>query len=189
MQNCWVHRKRHLRPFALSNAFSGHCNLVPIFVFIFNSVCKTLDLSSNISILICIVLYLTVGLFTNVVAKWPGSTHDSFVFTNSLIHERLESNHAFEDGYLLGDSGYPCKPFLMTPYPNTANAKEEAFNKAHCKTRVAIEQTFGRWKRRFHLLHVPYETWKGVHSYWCLCSLAQHFYQTQWWYWWWSFWS
>ncbi|XP_015748414.1 PREDICTED: putative nuclease HARBI1 [Acropora digitifera] len=100
-----------------------------------------------------IVLYLTVGLFTNVVAKWPGSTHDSFVFTNSLIHERLESNHAFEDGYLLGDSGYPCKPFLMTPYPNTANAKEEAFNKAHCKTRVAIEQTFGRWKRRFHLLH------------------------------------
>lgn len=99
------------------------------------------------------MLYLTVGLFTNVVAKWPGSTHDSFVFTNSLIHERLESNHAFEDGYLLGDSGYPCKPFLMTPYPNTANAKEEAFNKAHCKTRVAIEQTFGRWKRRFHLLH------------------------------------
>ena len=100
-----------------------------------------------------ILSYLTVGLFTNVVAKWPGSTHDSFVFTNSLIHERLESNHAFEDGYLLGDSGYPCKPFLMTPYPNTANAKEEAFNKAHCKTRVAIEQTFGRWKRRFHLLH------------------------------------
>lgn len=118
MQNCWVYRKRHLRPFVLSNALSGHCNLVPTFVFIFNSVCKTLHLSSNISILICIVLYLTVGLFTNVVAKWPGSTHDSFVFTNSLIHERLESNHAFEDGYLLGDSGYPCKPFLMTPYPN-----------------------------------------------------------------------
>ena len=41
----------------------------------------------------------------------------------------------------------------MMPYPNTANAKQEASNKAHCKTRVALEQTFGRWKWRFHLLH------------------------------------
>ena len=154
MLNFWVYWKRHSRPFASSDALSGHCNLVPIFVFIFNSVCKTLYILSNISFLICILLYLTRGLFTSVVVKWPGSTQDSFVFTNSLIHERLESNHAFEDEYLLGDStsGDPCKPFLMTPYPNTANAKEEAFNKAHCKTTVATEQNFGRWKQRFQLL-------------------------------------
>lgn len=50
----------------------------------------------------------------------------------------------------------------MTPYPNTANAKEEAFNKAHCKTRVAVEQTFGRWKRRFHLLHSECRTLIGA---------------------------
>ena len=73
------------------------------------------------------------------VAKWPGSAHDSFVFTISLIHERLESNHVLEDGYLLGVSGYSCKAFLMTPYPNTSNAKAEAFNKAHCKTRVLVQ--------------------------------------------------
>lgn len=142
MQKYWIDWNNK---FALSN-----CNLhvVPIFVFIFYSVYAKACISHQI-----LVMLKTVGLFTNVVAKWPGSTHDSFAFTNSLIHERLESNHVFEDGYLLGVSGYPCKPFLMTPYPNPANAKQEAFNKAHCQTRVAIEQTFGRWKRRFHLLH------------------------------------
>ena len=86
-------------------------------------------------------------------ARWPGSTHDSFVFKQSLLFNTLEGKHSFEDGYLLGDSGYPCKPYLITPYPNPINAKQEAFNRAHCKTRVAVEQTFGRWKRRFHLLH------------------------------------
>lgn len=44
-------------------------------------------------------------------------------------------------------------PFLMTPYTVTRNAAQEAYNDAHAKTRVVIEQTFGRWKRRFHVLH------------------------------------
>ena len=94
------------------------------------------------------------GMFTNIVARWPGSTHDSFVFSNSHIGQKLESQpHSIEDGLLLGDSGYPCKPYLMTPYLNPTTAKEEAYNKAHTGTRVAIEQAFGWWKRRFHLLH------------------------------------
>ena len=89
------------------------------------------------------------GMFTNIVARWPGSTHDSFVFNNSHIFQKLESQpHSIEDGLLLGDSGYPCKPYL-----NPTTTKEEAFNKAHTCTRVAIEQAFGWWKRRFHLLH------------------------------------
>ena len=94
------------------------------------------------------------GMFTNIVARWPGSTHDSFVFNNSHICQKLESQpHSMEDGLLLGDSGYPCKPYLMTPYLNPTTTKEEAFNKAHTCTRVAIKQAFGWWKRRFHLLH------------------------------------
>ena len=88
------------------------------------------------------------------VARWPGSTHDSFVFRSSEISDYLQQhNRSLEDGILLGDSGYACKPNLMTPFPNPVTAKQHAFNSAHRKTRVLIKLTFSRWKRRFHLLH------------------------------------
>ena len=93
-------------------------------------------------------------MFTNVVVRWPGSTHDSHVFRTSNICSYLQNNHrSLDDGILLGDSGYACSPFLMTPFATTRTPSQEAYNSAHTKTRVVIEQTFGRWKRRFHVLH------------------------------------
>jgi hypothetical protein len=41
--------------------------------------------------------------FINIVAKWPGSSHDSRVFKESAVYRNLENNNI--DGYLLGDSG------------------------------------------------------------------------------------
>lgn len=90
-------------------------------------------------------------MFTNIVAKWPGSSHDSFVFSSSKIGQHFEeSPTTFEE---MGDSGYPCKPYLTTPFLNPVTGKQEAYNKAHVHTRVEIEQSFGWWKWRFHVLH------------------------------------
>ncbi|XP_044764245.1 putative nuclease HARBI1 isoform X1 [Coccinella septempunctata] len=55
--------------------------------------------------------------------------------------------------YLLGDSGYACKPFLFTPVLNPGTEAERRYNQAHIKTRNCIERCFGVLKRRFPCLY------------------------------------
>ena len=57
------------------------------------------------------------------------------------------------NGFLLGDSGYPCLRFLITPILHPVSPAEERFNMSLCHTRVFVEQTFGILKRRFQCLH------------------------------------
>lgn len=72
-----------------------------------------------------------------------------------------EGNGCFENGVLLGDSGYACRPFLLTPYNNPQNEAQEKYNQAHAKTRSQIERTFGRFKRQFHIQHSKVGYFKG----------------------------
>ena len=72
------------------------------------------------------------GMFTNIVARWPGSTHDSHVFHTSSWCTYLETNnHSLDDEILLGDSGCACTPSLMKPYPSLSTAAQENCNTAH----------------------------------------------------------
>lgn len=99
-------------------------------------------------------IFSFIGKFINVDAHWPGSTHDSHIFRASEVSAYLENHHrGVDDGYLLGDSGYACSRFLLTPYLHPSNASQEGYNSAHCRTRNTIERVFGWWKRRFHVLH------------------------------------
>ena len=84
--------------------------------------------------------------------KWPQNAHDSFIFQDRLISLNDELKE-LEDGFLIGDSGYGCKPFIMTPYLHHGKQHQEAFNEALGKARVKIEQSFGIFKRRFRLMH------------------------------------
>ena len=60
--------------------------------------------------------------FLNVNATKPGSSHDSTIFNESAIGQALRTGR-FGEGYLIGDSGYACTPYLLTPYatPNDAH--------------------------------------------------------------------
>ncbi|XP_053390061.1 putative nuclease HARBI1 [Mercenaria mercenaria] len=89
-------------------------------------------------------------MITKVVAKWPGSVHDSRIFRESGLCRRFEEGQF--DGHLLGDSGYACRQFLLTPYLRPNTPAQERYNEALTKTRVTIEQTFGVLKRRFPCL-------------------------------------
>jgi hypothetical protein len=88
--------------------------------------------------------------FTNIVNRWPGSTHDSRIFDNSRICFQFEQGYF--NGLLLGDQGYPCRPFLMTPFRNPNGRAETRYNTAHKRSRSAVERCFGIWKRRFPCL-------------------------------------
>ncbi|XP_034166092.2 putative nuclease HARBI1 [Pangasianodon hypophthalmus] len=89
-------------------------------------------------------------IITNVEAKWPGSVHDSRMFRESTLSNKLECGEI--DGFLLGDRGYPCQPTLITPYPEPEPGHQQHFNVAHCRTRARVEMTIGLLKARFQCL-------------------------------------
>lgn len=89
--------------------------------------------------------------FLNINCRFPGSTHDAYVMSNSSIPEIMANLP--EGGWLLGDSGYPLKDFLMTPFNTPSTQMEERYNLAHCRTRNIVERAFGVLKSRFRCLH------------------------------------
>ncbi|XP_011309472.1 putative nuclease HARBI1 [Fopius arisanus] len=91
--------------------------------------------------------------FTNFLARWPGSTHDTGVVRHSRICHLLHQG-VYRDAVLLGDSGYPDLPFLMRPLRNPQTAAEHLYNEAQIRTRNCIERCFGVWARRFAVVEI-----------------------------------
>ncbi len=50
----------------------------------------------------------------DLVPKWPGSTHDSRVLSESGLTGLFEQNYVRPGCHLVGDSGYPLKRWLFT---------------------------------------------------------------------------
>ena len=90
------------------------------------------------------------GKFYDIVAKWPGATHDARVLRDSSVYQKFERGEL--NGMILGDSGYPNRSWLVTPFASPTTPAQCRFNNSLCKTRWIIEQAFGRWKRRFFCL-------------------------------------
>uniref|UniRef100_A0A1B0GMB9 Uncharacterized protein n=1 Tax=Phlebotomus papatasi TaxID=29031 RepID=A0A1B0GMB9_PHLPP len=91
----------------------------------------------------------------NVNARYPGSTHDSFIWNHSSVKPFMENLHKDHPNeyHLLGDSGYALRPWMMTPFGNPAsNSPEERFNNYQTATRSIIERVNGILKSRFRCL-------------------------------------
>ena len=73
----------------------------------------------------------------NLVARWSGSTHDSRILDNSNIGMRFENQEI--NGILLGENGYPCRNYLLTPILQPNTREERRYNHSQ----------IGIWKRRF----------------------------------------
>ncbi|XP_063819580.1 putative nuclease HARBI1 [Pseudophryne corroboree] len=88
------------------------------------------------------------------------------------------------DGWLLGDGGYGCYSWLLTPLSVPDSPAEHNYNHAHKSTRDVIERCFGVLKSRFRcldksaglLLYSPLKTAEGnvvlVFEYSPKCVLA-----------------
>ncbi|XP_052806427.1 putative nuclease HARBI1 [Mya arenaria] len=67
---------------------------------------------------------------TNVVARWPGSAHDSRILQQSGLRNLFDEGHVPNGQYhLLGDSGYAGRRWLLTPYLNPQPGSQTAYNR------------------------------------------------------------
>lgn len=90
------------------------------------------------------------GAIYDLVARWPGSVHDSRIFDSSGLKALLEGREI--QGLLLGDSGYAQSEYLFTPAPEPVDRRQARYNRSHRTTRNCIERCFGSWKKRFPCL-------------------------------------
>lgn len=91
-------------------------------------------------------------------ANSPGANHDSFIWNNNELDAVLNQNYrnGETNTWLLGDAGYPPKPYLITPFRSSANlpnsSRQTKFNEIHSKTRNIIERTIGVMKNVFRCI-------------------------------------
>ncbi|XP_071652402.1 putative nuclease HARBI1 [Temnothorax longispinosus] len=91
----------------------------------------------------------------NVNPRHAGATHDSYIWRNSAILEHLRNNyeHGDTDTWLIGDSGYPQQPWLMTPIVNAQpNTPDSRYTDALVKARCCVERCIGTLKSRFRCI-------------------------------------
>ncbi|XP_062516381.1 uncharacterized protein LOC134191776 [Corticium candelabrum] len=104
-------------------------------------------------------------LFRDINVGWPGSVHDARVLANSSIFQNAESGLILNEQqkeiegctipvFLVGDSAYPLKNWLLKPFPHNDHLTDEKknFNYRISKARIVVENAFGRLKARWRRL-------------------------------------
>lgn len=85
------------------------------------------------------------AVIQDIVARWPGSTHDEVVFLNYNIFDRFLNGEFRRNGresLLLRDGGYGSEIFLAVPLRATnrpTSRVENMYQRAHISTRIYLE--------------------------------------------------
>lgn len=103
--------------------------------------------------------------FRDIVTGWPGKMQDWSIFQSSNFNklcdkgDRLnEKNELLSEGseireYIIGDSGYPLLPYLMTPYQGRDLPELGAeFNKRLSATHVVAQRALARLKDMWKII-------------------------------------
>lgn len=95
-------------------------------------------------------------------ARFPGSTHDTYIWESSEIFTLLETEFNLDDqndniyrnSVLLGDLGYPLQPWLMIPVKDVQDHQvhEKQYNTKQRQIRNKIERFNACWKNRFRVI-------------------------------------
>ena len=89
--------------------------------------------------------------FTDVFCGYPGSVRDARVFRNSPFFQDAEANpdNLFpRNTNLLGDSAYPLKRWVLTPFSDNGRLtrRQKRYNFVHSSTRMIVERSLGLLK-------------------------------------------
>ena len=96
-------------------------------------------------------------LYRSIISR--GIEHDSTAFKNSNFYKVLEEKWKYflqEGLYLISDSAYASRSFLITPFDNAIHGtSQDDFNFFHSSSRIYIECTFGKVDMRWGILKKP----------------------------------
>ncbi|KAF5192953.1 Alp1-like [Thalictrum thalictroides] len=103
--------------------------------------------------------------FRDIITGWPGSMNDAAVLRSSSFFKRCDTgsrlngkkiklSEGIEVGeYIVGDTGFPLLPWLVTPYQgkHLSESKTE-FNKRHFATRMVAQRALARLKEMWRII-------------------------------------
>ena len=109
----------------------------------------------------------------DIVARWPGSSHDSTIFNHSRQRARLEGNE-FGNGVVLCDSAYAVGTHMLPPLQAPQSREEQLYNESQIRTRNVVERFYGVWKERFPILSLGIQLTNQIQNVIVACAVLHN---------------
>nr|XP_043621581.1 protein ALP1-like [Erigeron canadensis] len=124
-----------------------------------------LDSNDNHSMILQVIVDPDMR-FRDIVTGWPGKMDDAAVLQKSTFFELSEKGERLNgkklklsegtelQEYIVGDSGFPLLPWLITPFQGRELPETKTeFNKRHYATRLVAQRALARLKDVWRMIH------------------------------------